>query len=77
MLERLLEAGASLVVVEHNMDVVRQADWVIDLGPEGGEAGGQLIFEGTPAALAASGAGLTSRYLREANEPPRRRAAGQ
>jgi len=63
---RLLEAGATLVVIEHNMDVVKQADWVIDLGPEGGAAGGHLVFQGTPEALVANGTGDTSRYLRDA-----------
>jgi excinuclease ABC subunit A len=62
----LLEAGATLLVIEHNMDVVKQADWVIDLGPEGGEAGGHLVFQGTPEALVAHGGGATSRYLRDA-----------
>jgi excinuclease ABC subunit A len=70
--QRLLEAGASLVVIEHNMDVVKQADWVIDLGPEGGDEGGHVVFQGTPEALAASGAGVTSRYLKEVlPHPPR------
>jgi excinuclease ABC subunit A len=63
---RLMDAGATLVVIEHNMDVVKQADWVIDLGPEGGSAGGELVFQGTPEALAASRAGLTSAPLRAA-----------
>ena len=65
-LGRLLDAGATLVVIEHNMDVVKQADWVVDLGPEGGQDGGSLVFQGTPEALAASGAGFTARYLRTA-----------
>jgi excinuclease ABC subunit A len=64
--QRLLDGGATLVVIEHNMDVVKQADWVIDLGPDAGAAGGSLVFQGTPEALAASGAGLTSRYIRSA-----------
>ena len=67
----LLEAGATLLVIEHNMDVVKQADWVIDLGPEGGEAGGHLVFQGTPEALVAHGGGATSRYLRDALGVPR------
>jgi excinuclease ABC subunit A len=53
-------------VIEHNMDVVKQADWVIDLGPEGGEEGGRLVFQGTPEALAGQSEGRTCRYLREA-----------
>ncbi len=55
--ERLLEGGATLLVIEHNMDVVKQADWVIDLGPEGGAEGGHLLFEGTPESLAEQTAG--------------------
>jgi excinuclease ABC subunit A len=61
---RLLDAGATLVVIEHNMDVVKQADWVIDLGPEAGQRGGELVFQGTPEALAAQAAGVTAAYLR-------------
>jgi excinuclease ABC subunit A len=64
-LQRLLDGGATVVVIEHNLQVVKQADWVIDLGPEGGEEGGRLVFEGTPEALAAQGHGHTARYLRE------------
>jgi excinuclease ABC subunit A len=64
-LARLRDSGATLLVIEHNMDVVKHADWVIDLGPEGGVEGGHLLFEGTPDALAEARAG-TGRYLREA-----------
>jgi excinuclease ABC subunit A len=71
---RLLEAGATLLVVEHNMDVVKQADWVIDLGPEGGAEGGALVYQGTPEGLAATAFSLTSRYLRAALAAPARHA---
>ncbi len=54
-LQRLLDGGATLIVIEHNLHVIKQADWVIDLGPEGGDEGGRLVFEGTPEALAAHG----------------------
>jgi excinuclease ABC subunit A len=54
------------------MDVVKQADWVVDLGPEGGERGGHLVFQGTPEVLAGQGAGVTGRYLRAALHGPAR-----
>jgi excinuclease ABC subunit A len=73
--ERLLDAGATLLVIEHNMDVVKCADWVIDLGPEGGAEGGHLVFQGTPEALAASGRGFTARYLRASLTEAQRAAA--
>jgi excinuclease ABC subunit A len=63
-LQRLLDGGATVIVIEHNLHVIKQADWVIDLGPEGGEAGGSVVFAGTPEALAADGRGHTARYLR-------------
>jgi excinuclease ABC subunit A len=67
--ERLLDAGATLLVIEHNMDVVKQADWVIDLGPEAGEGGGFLVFQGTPEALVLHKQGVTWRFLQEALLP--------
>ena len=68
-LARLRDSGATLLVIEHNMDVVKHADWVIDLGPEGGSGGGRLLFEGTPEALADMKSG-TGRYLRDAIAGP-------
>ena len=62
--QRLLEGGHTLVVIEHNLDVIRVADWVIDLGPEGGEEGGQVVFEGTPATLAEQAQSHTGQALR-------------
>ncbi|MDO5074590.1 MAG: excinuclease ABC subunit UvrA [Bacteroidales bacterium] len=59
----LIERGHTLVVIEHNLDVVKTADHIIDLGPEGGMEGGHLVFAGTPEALVASGRGYTGRYL--------------
>ncbi|HEV2200964.1 MAG TPA: excinuclease ABC subunit UvrA [Bryobacteraceae bacterium] len=61
--ERLLRAGASVLVIEHNLDVIRSADWVIDLGPEGGEAGGRIVAEGTPEQIAAAPNSYTGQYL--------------
>ena len=59
----LLERGHSLVVIEHNLDVIKTADHIIDLGPEGGNAGGELVFAGTPEQLVAAGKGYTAHYL--------------
>jgi excinuclease ABC subunit A len=64
------------VVIEHNIDVVKRADWVVDLGPEGGSGGGRLIFQGTPEALAAHG-GATGRFLRAALAGSGRAAAAR
>ena len=61
----LLSKGHSLVVVEHNLDVIRAADWVIDLGPDAGDKGGEVVFEGTPEDFIAKGDTYTARYLRE------------
>jgi len=64
-LRKLLEGGHSLIVIEHNLDVIRNADWVIDLGPEGGDAGGEMVASGTPEDLKAHGSSFTGRALRE------------
>ncbi len=63
----LLSKGHSLIVVEHNLDVIRAADWVIDLGPDAGDKGGEVVFEGTPEDLAARGDTFTARYLRDSS----------
>jgi excinuclease ABC subunit A len=65
VLHRLVDAGNTVVVIEHNLDVVKTADWIIDLGPEGGKAGGEVIAEGTPEAVARSRRSFTGRYLRD------------
>lgn len=64
LLDRLVDAGNTVVAVEHDHRVLCASDWVIDLGPGGGDAGGRLVFEGTPAALAAHGTGATAACLR-------------
>ncbi len=64
-LRKLLDAGHSLFVIEHNLDVVRSADWLVDLGPEGGEAGGEVVASGTPDDLRAHATSHTGRALRE------------
>lgn len=62
--QALLEKGHSLIVVEHNMEIIKSADWVIDLGPEGGEEGGHLVFEGTPEKLIHEPKSYTGKYLK-------------
>ena len=70
--ERLVADGNSIIVIEHNLDVIKTADWVIDIGPEAGDEGGKLVAEGTPEAVAAEPTSHTGRYLREvlAGRPP-------
>jgi excinuclease ABC subunit A len=65
VLHRLVDKGNTVVVIEHNLDVVKTADWVIDLGPEGGEAGGEVVAKGTPEDVAGVRASHTGRYLRK------------
>jgi len=64
LLDRLVDAGNSVIVIEHNLDVIRNADWIIDLGPEGGTKGGRLVFSGTPIELLDIEESLTGQYLR-------------
>ena len=63
VLHRLRDGGNTLVVIEHNLDVIKTADWVIDLGPEGGEGGGQVIAVGTPEQIAATESSWTGKFL--------------
>ena len=65
VLNRLVDAGNTVVVVEHHLDVVKTADWVIDLGPEAGEAGGELVAQGTPEQIAQVPSSYTGKFLRE------------
>jgi excinuclease ABC subunit A len=63
VLQRLVDAGNTVVVIEHNLDVIKNADWIIDLGPEGGERGGEILVEGTPEAVAKTPQSFTGHYL--------------
>jgi excinuclease ABC subunit A len=65
VLFRLRDGGNTVVVVEHHLDVIKSADWVIDLGPDGGEAGGEIVAEGTPEAIAATPGSYTGKFLEE------------
>ena len=64
VLQTLVEAGATVVVIEHDLDMIANADWVVDLGPGGGEAGGRIVCAGTPEQVAAHPESVTGRYLR-------------
>jgi excinuclease ABC subunit A len=66
VLDRLVEAGNTVLVIEHNLDVIRNADWLIDLGPEGGDRGGEIVAEGPPKEIARSKRSYTGQVLREA-----------
>ena len=74
MLHELVEQGNSVVVIEHNLEVIKTADWVIDLGPEGGDGGGEIVASGPPAEIAKNPRSHTGRYFAEAMA---RRGAGQ
>jgi excinuclease ABC subunit A len=63
VLHRLVEGGNTVLVIEHNLDVIKTADWIVDLGPEGGDRGGQIIAEGTPEKIAATPGSATGEYL--------------
>ena len=65
VLHRLRDEGNTLVVIEHNLDVIKTADWVIDLGPEGGDKGGTLLCEGTPIDVAKNKKSFTGQYLKD------------
>jgi excinuclease ABC subunit A len=64
VLQRLADTGNTIVVIEHNPDVIKVADWIIDLGPEGGDAGGELVAEGPPELVAENDQSYTGQYLR-------------
>ncbi len=63
ILDRLVDGGNTVIVIEHNMDVIRNADWIVDLGPEGGSKGGRVVFEGTPRQILDAPGSLTGQYL--------------
>ena len=70
VLFKLRATGNTLLVIEHNLDVIKTADWLIDLGPEGGDAGGRIVAQGTPEAVARVGASYTGQYLKRVLKPP-------
>ncbi|MBK5220876.1 MAG: excinuclease ABC subunit UvrA, partial [Thermoleophilia bacterium] len=79
VLGRLVDAGNTVVVIEHNLDVIKTADWLVDLGPEGGEGGGEIVATGTPEEVAAVAGSYTGSFLANLVEPakPKRGAKRQ
>ena len=65
VLHRLVDTGNTVVIIEHNLDVIRASDWIVDLGPEGGEKGGRIIFEGRPDEIVNVKESYTGKYLKE------------
>jgi excinuclease ABC subunit A len=63
VLHALVDTGNSMVIIEHNLDIIKNADWVIDMGPEGGAAGGQVIAKGTPEQIAKNKSSYTGQFL--------------
>ena len=64
VLRRLVDRGNTVIIIEHNLDVIRQADWIIDMGPEGGRRGGEILTVGTPEQVAKSKKGYTPQFLK-------------
>ncbi len=64
VLHRLIDAGHTVLVIEHNLDLIAEADWIIDLGPEGGDGGGRIVVEGTPERVARCARSHTGRFVR-------------
>ncbi len=65
VLDRLVEAGNTVIIIEHNLDVLKSVDWLIDMGPEGGRRGGRIVAVGTPEQLASDPASVTGPYLKD------------
>src|SRR5206468_8066585 len=75
VLQRLVDSGNTMLVIEHNLDVIKQADWIVDLGPEGGDAGGEIVATGTPEDVARVKGSFTGAFLRELLPAPAAAAA--
>ena len=66
ILQKLVDKGNTVLVIEHNMDIIKSSDYIIDIGPEGGDGGGKIVAKGTPEQVAESDKGYTSKYLKRA-----------
>ena len=74
-LHELVDQGNSMVVIEHNLEVIKTADWIIDMGPEGGDGGGEIVAVGTPEDVAKEKRSYTGQYLKDVLKRPRKEAA--
>ena len=79
MLHELVDQGNTMVVIEHNLEVVKTADWIIDLGPEGGDGGGEIVGEGTPEEIIRNPKSYTGAFLKQtlARRPQKKKAAAE
>ena len=75
VLQELVDSGNTVIVIEHNLDVIKTADWIIDIGPEGGDGGGQVIATGTPEDICAAKGSITGEYLKILMDRQRQRLA--
>lgn len=64
----LVDSGNTVIIIEHNLDVIKQADWIIDIGPESGKNGGKVVFQGTPKEMITTSQSLTAKNIRETTE---------
>ena len=64
----LVDSGNTVIIIEHKLDVIKQADWIIDIGPEGGKNGGKVVFQGTPKEMITTSQTLTAKSIRETTE---------
>lgn len=64
----LVDSGNTVIIIEHNLDVIKQADWIIDIGPEGGKNGGKVVFQGTPKEMITTSQTLAAKSIRETTE---------
>ena len=64
----LVDSGNTVIIIEHNLDVIKQTDWIIDIGPEGGKNGGKVVFQGTPKEMITTSQSLTAKNIRETTE---------
>ena len=74
VLHTLVDAGNTMIVIEHNLEVIKTADWIIDMGPEGGNGGGRVVAQGTPEEVAKVAGSYTGQYLKEYLKPPAQRS---